>query len=482
MSDKQNNLPENPEVTPRGFSMKKNIMIIVIAAVLALGVSGTAVTIGVSSIPANRVSRYMGAAERYLSEMNYEQAIIEFQRILEIEPMNVNAYLGLAEAYLGLGDTKKTLETLCKGLEMTADSRLQAKIDELSKLDVSLEVSSTTSSEESVESEPVESEASVVTNGYVTILGKEYDIATTEKLLVYSKEFGETANWDDREKDFDGVVCYPGYGLSNEDWEKIAQLTQLRTLEIAYVTPDKIFLTGLTGLTNLRNLTLWDSSINDEDLMQIGKLTNLVYLNLNTNYIRDITPLSNLTNLTFLNLEGNHISDITPLANLSNLTDLYLGYNNQISDLTPLEGLTNLISLSVYTNKISDITPLAGLTNLKELILQNNHISDITPLVELTNLTDLDLSDNYISDISSLARLTDLKTLNLGFNRQLSNLTPLEELTNLVELCLLTISNDIIDITPLTGLTNLTYLDIGNNDIDQIGLLFDRLPNCTIII
>lgn len=113
------------------FSFKKNIIVIVIAAVLALGIGSAAVAIGISSIPANRVSRYMGAAERYLSELNYEQAIIEFQKILEIEPMNADAYIGLANAYLGLDNTDKALETLRKGFEFTGDEQLQTLINEI---------------------------------------------------------------------------------------------------------------------------------------------------------------------------------------------------------------------------------------------------------------------------------------------------------------------------------------------------------------
>lgn len=95
--------------------------------------SGAAVAIGVSNSSANRVSRYMGAAERYLSEMNYEQAVIEFQRVLEIEPMNVDAYLGLAEAYLAIEQTDKAIEILKEGLDKTGDERIKNRLDDLRK-------------------------------------------------------------------------------------------------------------------------------------------------------------------------------------------------------------------------------------------------------------------------------------------------------------------------------------------------------------
>lgn len=39
------------------------------------------------------------AGNRYLSELNYEQAIVSFQQALDIEPKNMEASYGLAEAY-----------------------------------------------------------------------------------------------------------------------------------------------------------------------------------------------------------------------------------------------------------------------------------------------------------------------------------------------------------------------------------------------
>lgn len=43
MSEEQNNSPKGTEVKPRGFSSKRSIIIIIIAAVLALGIGCTEV-------------------------------------------------------------------------------------------------------------------------------------------------------------------------------------------------------------------------------------------------------------------------------------------------------------------------------------------------------------------------------------------------------------------------------------------------------
>lgn len=140
-------------IEPRGFSNNKHIMFVILGAVLAVIVAIVGITTGVSVSRSQSVAREFEIAERYLSELNYEQAVIEFKNILEIEPMNVEAYLGLAKAYVGLGDTEKALETLRKGYELTNDERLQDMIDELESADEP-PVSSSVSSSSSETSEP----------------------------------------------------------------------------------------------------------------------------------------------------------------------------------------------------------------------------------------------------------------------------------------------------------------------------------------
>lgn len=46
---------------------------------------------------------------RYLSEGNYEEAIIAFTAVIEIDPKNIDAYLGRANAYIGSGETEESL-------------------------------------------------------------------------------------------------------------------------------------------------------------------------------------------------------------------------------------------------------------------------------------------------------------------------------------------------------------------------------------
>ena len=61
---------------------------------------------------------------RYLSEGNYEEAIIAFTAAIEIDPKQADAYISLAEVYTALGDTEKALSILDQAEEMVGASDL----------------------------------------------------------------------------------------------------------------------------------------------------------------------------------------------------------------------------------------------------------------------------------------------------------------------------------------------------------------------
>lgn len=69
---------------------------------------------------------------RYLSEGNYEEAIIAFSAAIEIDPKRPEAYLSLAELYALNGEYDNALNVLQQGLEEIPDSEeLKAKLQEM---------------------------------------------------------------------------------------------------------------------------------------------------------------------------------------------------------------------------------------------------------------------------------------------------------------------------------------------------------------
>ncbi len=117
------------------FAKKKIIITFLIAVILiASGITAAVILSEGSSISVS-TSDMLQLADRYLKEMNYEQAIIEFQKILEIEPKNVDAYIGLAEAYVALGDNDRAIEVL-KRAQRNVDNnqRIENKLAEVNRI------------------------------------------------------------------------------------------------------------------------------------------------------------------------------------------------------------------------------------------------------------------------------------------------------------------------------------------------------------
>lgn len=68
---------------------------------------------------------------RYLEDGNYEEAIIAFTAAIEIDPKQPETYLDLAYTYIGQGDFESAKAILTRGYELTQDSRLKGKLDEI---------------------------------------------------------------------------------------------------------------------------------------------------------------------------------------------------------------------------------------------------------------------------------------------------------------------------------------------------------------
>jgi thiol-disulfide isomerase/thioredoxin len=70
--------------------------------------------------------------EKYLLELDYEQAVVQFLNVIEIEPKNPRGYIGAAEAYIALGETDKAIDVLLEGQKiLPGNADIQAGLDKL---------------------------------------------------------------------------------------------------------------------------------------------------------------------------------------------------------------------------------------------------------------------------------------------------------------------------------------------------------------
>lgn len=104
------------------------IYILIAAAVVVLGVLGVLSMRGGGS---GDISEHIDLGRKYLIELSYDKAVIEFTEAINIDPNNVDAYLGLAEAYEKIGDIPKAIEWLENGFSITGDPQIKEMLDRL---------------------------------------------------------------------------------------------------------------------------------------------------------------------------------------------------------------------------------------------------------------------------------------------------------------------------------------------------------------
>lgn len=204
-------------------SPKKNkpiVLIITIAVVIC--VTGIIIACLSLNTPERLIDNYYENATKYLAQMNYEQAIVEFDKILEIDPMNVEAYLGKAQAYYEMGNIDKAIEILEHALSIVDDERIRKRLNELYLIKNPPPVVTQ-------QSEPVVEE---IDNGYV-----DY-----ETLAVTKKEFwdlGAGINYIKNEDSTYSLVDIKGNKLSNENYVKLYKFFESECGSYAVVCPDE---------------------------------------------------------------------------------------------------------------------------------------------------------------------------------------------------------------------------------------------------
>ncbi len=130
------------------------IYILIAAAVVIMGVIAVFSKAGGGESAAGHID----LGRTYLIELSYDKAVIEFTEAINIDPSNADAYLGLAEAYLGMGKTEEAVETLKLGYEKTADIKLKNMLDEIFPVETTITTVETTSVSTTAETEAIEEE------------------------------------------------------------------------------------------------------------------------------------------------------------------------------------------------------------------------------------------------------------------------------------------------------------------------------------
>jgi Leucine-rich repeat (LRR) protein len=214
----------------------------------------------------------------------------------------------------------------------------------------------------------------------------------------------------------------------------------LTTPEVVDEASFKTFLeSGQDGNNNTNSLT--NVTITDFSLVNGRLICNLsatgINLYLNNIEISEIVSIGRIMNLGYLNLNNNQIVTFDPSIALPNLLQNLNLYNNQIVTFDPSIALPNSLQYLVLdNNQIVTFDPSQALPNsLQQLFLKNNQIVTFDPSIALPNsLETLGLDNNQIVTFDpSIALPNSLKQLRFASN-QIVTFDPTITLPNSLEL------------------------------------------------
>ncbi len=191
-----------------------------------------------------------------------------------------------------------------------------------------------------------------------------------------------------------------------------------------------------------------------------------------------IANLKHMKNLKSLNLDDNFITDLSVLEELDQLERIYFS-NNNVSDISFAEDMENLTQISGENSGVSDISPLSGKAKLTNVFFGNAYVTDISPLSECKNLQKVGFNEAQIGNLEALRGMTELEMVCLsGCN--ISDISPLADSTKLQYVYLG--RNNVSDLSPLENCTGITELFLDNNPIKNTLDTFDGITVYGVVV
>ena len=85
-----------------------------------------------------QIAEQLELGNKYLTEANYEQAIVAFNKVIEMDPKQMIAYEKLADSYIGLDKKEEAVDILCQGVNAITEAEAGAEGQALKERAVTL--------------------------------------------------------------------------------------------------------------------------------------------------------------------------------------------------------------------------------------------------------------------------------------------------------------------------------------------------------
>ncbi len=244
-----------------------------------------------------------------------------------------------------------------------------------------------------------------------------------------------------------------------KSYEDLKFLPYLKNLDIPQGSEGELLV--LTALPRLESLSIRGRKLTQEELTTIASRRTLTSLSLPDCSISSVAELESLTELTYLDLSNNTLRNLAPLSGMTGLQELYLAHN-AVNTLEALQPLKKLEVLDVSYNSLYTLEQVYGTGSLRVLRAGNNQIGSILGISTLDRLTVLDLSHNNLTEVKMLTALSGLEELYLA-NNAIPSVLGLETMNHLR---ILDISYNLItELPPFAKEAELVSIDLSHNQV-----------------
>lgn len=396
----------------------------------------------------NRLQEQLDLGAKYLSELDYAQAIVAYDTAIQIDPMSMDAYLGLASVYEAQGEYEKAIAILQEGYDKTSDDVFLDKIEQLKNV---LKSNCEENNSDNYLAENVNEEYILIDEDGD---GKhDPDVEALKSIINEQVAFGALVDTD-----LDSIQY---------SWK------DGRLIGIEWVNMNLKGNISFVGLAEMQSLICATSYLDSS----VGTYEN--WKSQNCSFLDGIN-ISENTKLTFLDCTGNNITELDVQAN-QELQKIYCGYNK--IEILNLNNNRKLTYLYCSQNKLMDLN-VNRCVVLADLYCAFNVLTNLD-ISNNDNLIRLNCANNLIAelDVSNNMNLAELycgnnilTSLDISSNRELfvlycdNNNLSILDVTNNIELVDLGCSDN-----------QLTGLDISNNKkLEYLSCAFNQLTSIDI--
>lgn len=225
-----------------------------------------------------KYDEFISEGAKYLAEMDYEQAIVQYEDAIDLDPDNEEAYTGLANTYMAMGEYTLAEVAILDGISMTNSSNLVSLLTELSNM-IEMNDSALLNREEDL---------AVVEVSNVTLNSSIFTVVGSSTYNDYARDYGSgAADYNSSTgivevtySGFDGICSY--YDTSSDtyivDEKSELPYSNKSPNEVTFASINSIFtnVDGVITQEKLEEITGVQSTLSYNDAMGIN-VVSLVY-------------------------------------------------------------------------------------------------------------------------------------------------------------------------------------------------------------